>query len=131
MRLSAVIAMPAMAASAVLALQRVGEIVERPRLDGAADGELGADRPRQVDVEAGEVAVRVEKIEGREIVGGDEANGLHGARRRPFHAPLGVPEIRDRHARGAIRRGGRQCRRAVEPFAEQADRERGNCNCEE
>ena len=80
-----------MTASAVLAVSVGRQIVPLPRLDGAADRELGADRAREVDVEAGQMAVGVEEVERREIVGGDEADRLHRAGRRTLDAVLRDP----------------------------------------
>src|SRR5262245_14306401 len=43
----------------VLGLEGADEIVEGTRLDCAANGELGADRAREIDIEAGKVTVGI------------------------------------------------------------------------
>ena len=46
----------------------------------------------EVDIEAGQLAVGVEEVERREIVGGDEADRRDRAGGRPLDAAFGIPE---------------------------------------
>lgn len=74
---------------------------------GAADLEHGADAPGDVDVEADEDAGRIEIVEGRVVVLGDEADGLQIAEIGLRERTLDRPEAFD-HGGGCCRRGFRR-----------------------
>ena len=73
--------------------ERRQQVAPGARLDRAVDHQLRADRPRKVDVEAGQAARGVEKVERRKIVRGDEAYDFDRTGSGPLHPPLRIPEV--------------------------------------
>ena len=63
-RMSDVTAIEAIAASALIGVERGHQRFETAHLDGAGDLELLADQPRQIDVEALRIAVRPGELNG-------------------------------------------------------------------
>ena len=103
--------------------ERRQQRVEPPHLHCAGDFQLLADHPRQIDVEAGRIAVGPRIVERRIVDFGDEADQRDARKVRPLRPPSRVPKSRDgdRSRRGGIA-GRRQplgrCRTDAQPYSQ-------------
>ena len=89
---------------AAIVVERIKQRIERPRLDGAADLDLLANEPCEIDIETGRIAVRADIVERRIIDVGEKADGLDAGQIRPLRTPARIPKARKYH--GARRGGG-------------------------
>jgi hypothetical protein len=101
---------------ALSGLHRRVQFLPRQALDLAArgDGKLAADRPRQLDIEAGEAALPVEEVEGREVDRGQEANAPDAGKVGLGQPLLLVPERGNRRSLRPRVVAGREPRRGEE-----------------
>ena len=102
---------------AAVVLERIEQEVEAPRLDRAGGLDLVAQQPRQIDVEAGGVAVRPGIIERRIIHFGEEADRLDARQIRTLRPPPRIPETGNGGAlqRRRTARRDRVCARRAGP----------------
>ena len=93
-------------ASPRLVVMRVDQGLEAAHLDGAGDLDLVAQRARQIDIEAGRIAVGAGEVERRIIGLGQEADHGDARQVRPVRPPPRVPEAGHRLRRGLGRGSG-------------------------
>ena len=100
--------------------ERRQQRIEPPHLDGAGDFQLLADHPREIDVEAGRIAVGTGVVERRIVDLGDEADQRDARQVRPLRPPPRVPEARDDNGARSDRRAA-CCRQAIARGADAAN----------
>ena len=85
---------------ALVVAEGVGGLFPGPGLDGAGDIDLGADALGQVDIEADQFAAGIAEVEGREIGGGEEADGRDRRQAGQDFAGAGIGVIGQRLGEG-------------------------------
>ena len=81
---------------AAVARDRIEQGLEPPHLDGAGDLDLLAKLPRQIDIEAGGIAVGAGEVERRVIGFGQKPDHREAGQIGPVRAPPWIPEAGDR-----------------------------------
>ena len=89
---------------APIVVERVEQRIEAARLDGASSLDLVAQQPRQIDVEAGRIAVGAGIVERRIIEVGEETDDLDARQIGPLRPPARIPKSRAPRRRAAVPR---------------------------